>query len=278
MGEEHALKADLFFSQYDSFLAKKKLNLDFGIDCYLQMLDDIALERNSFIRNGQYSSCSFDEVEKRVYGNPEVMNYHMHGLVLAQFLWFEQFERFSFFSANLKKYATKTKNYLEIGGGHGLYIFEALKLLPEAGKFDLVDVSRSSIDLASGIIDNDKVNYHLKNIFDFSTDGSYDFVTMGEVLEHVEDPLVLLRKIGELIGNTGVSFISTPINSPMIDHIYLFNDEQEIRELLNTAGLEVVDEMKVISEHVSENYARKFKVPIMFAAIVKLKNDKNGQN
>ena len=62
----------------------------------------------------------------------------------------------------------------------------------------------------------------------------------------------------------------------MIDHIYLFNDEQEIRDLLNTAGLEIIDEMKVTSEHVSDNYARKFKVPVMFAAIVKLKNDKNG--
>lgn len=271
LSEDHSLKADLFFSQYDSFLTKSGLNLDFSVDCYLKMIDDILKERSYFIRNGRYSSSSFKEVEKNIYGNPEVMTYHMHGLVLAQFLWFEQYERFSFFSANLKKYAGKARKYLEIGGGHGLYLFEALRKLPLVDRFDLVDISKSSIGLAEGIIDNAKINYHLKNIFDFSNDDTYDFVTMGEVLEHVEDPVVLLQKIGKLIGYSGVSFISTPINSPMIDHIYLFNDEQEIMELIDKSGLEVIEYLMVTSEHVSESYARKFKVPIMFAAIVKLK-------
>lgn len=48
-------------------------------------------ERLAFIRKGTYSNTSFEEVEKNVYATPEVMSYHMHGLVLAQFLWFDQY-------------------------------------------------------------------------------------------------------------------------------------------------------------------------------------------
>ena len=54
-----------------------------------------------FVETGKYTSTSFDEVENRVYGNDTIMTYHMHGLVLGQFLWFEQYERFKFFKENL---------------------------------------------------------------------------------------------------------------------------------------------------------------------------------
>ncbi|MFH1119575.1 MAG: class I SAM-dependent methyltransferase [Bacteroidota bacterium] len=273
LGKDHALMAEDFFFQYEAFLLRNKLSLDYSIDCYLHLIEDMAGERIRFIRNGRYSSSSFREVEKKIYHRPEVMSCHMHGLALAQFLWFEQYERLVFFLQNLRHFKDRVKNYLEIGGGYGLYIYEALKQLPGVNCFDLIDVSKSSIELASGIVDSEKVNYHQMNVFDFPDNQTYDFVTMGEVLEHVENPLTLLQKIGKLIGKDGISFISTPVNSPMKDHIYLFNNEEEIRELISLAGLEILKEKKVISDHVSEAFAGKFKVPVMFAAIVKLKND-----
>jgi 2-polyprenyl-3-methyl-5-hydroxy-6-metoxy-1,4-benzoquinol methylase len=270
-GEDYSRMANLFFRKYDTYLKKKNKTLDFGVNCYLHMCADMIDERIKFIKNGKYSSTSFDEVEKRVYGNPEIMIYHMHGLVLAQFLWFDQYYRIDFFCKNLYKYASNAKNYLEIGGGHGLYMNEALVLLPNVKQFDLVDISESSIDLAKGIINDEKVNYYLKNIFDFPDNEAYDFVTMGEVLEHVEDPLALLSKISKLTGKAGICYITTPINSPMIDHIYLFSNEEELRELFNLAGLEILEEKTVISEHITRKMAEKFKVPVMYAAFIKNK-------
>jgi 2-polyprenyl-3-methyl-5-hydroxy-6-metoxy-1,4-benzoquinol methylase len=265
-------KANDFFTAYSKYLDKENKTLDFGVDCYLQMLKDMGLERVKFITEGKYSSSSFEEVEKRVYGNPEIMTYHMHGLVLGQFLWFEQYERINFFSNNLSNYCQDAKKYLEIGGGHGLYIYQALHLLPGIKQFDLVDISQSSIDLAKGIVSDKSVNYFLKNIFDFPDDETYDFVTMGEVLEHVEEPQNLLAKISKLIGESGTAFISTPINSPMIDHIYLFNNADEIRTLFYEAGFNIIKEKLVISEHVTSEIADKFKIPVMFAAFVKNRN------
>jgi 2-polyprenyl-3-methyl-5-hydroxy-6-metoxy-1,4-benzoquinol methylase len=271
LSEQHASMAEKFFEKYNSYLKSKNKSLDFGVDCYLHMCADMLNERTRFIQTGRYSSNSFNEVEKRVYGNPEIMTYHMHGLVLAQFLWFEQYERIVFFIERLPEYAAHVKKYLEIGGGHGLYIHEALELLPQATQFDLVDISQSSIDLAKGIINDARVNYYLKNIFDFRDDAIYDFVTMGEVLEHVEEPLLLLQKISRLIGKDGMCYITTPINAPMIDHIYLFSNESEIRDLLDGAGFEIVEEKIVISEHITPKLAQRFKVPVMYAAFIKNK-------
>ena len=193
----------------------------------------------------------------------------MNGLVLAQYLWFEQYERILFFKKNIKNHIVKKNNYLEIGGGHGLYIFEAINTLPEIKQFDLVDISQSSLNLAKGILNDNRINFYLKNIFDFKEDEKYDFVTMGEVLEHVENPLDLLKKAGDLLSDEGVFFITTPINSPMIDHIYLFNNEKEIRDIIVKAGFNILEEKIVVSEKISVEKAAKYKVPIMYAAFLK---------
>ncbi len=269
LGDDYKMAANIFFDKYFSYLNSNNIEIDFGIDCYLHMISDMLEERLKFIREGSYSNSSFDDVEKRIYGNSEIMTYHMHGLVLAQFLWFDQYERLLFFSKNLKKHHNNIEKYLEIGGGHGLYINEAISLIPETKQFDLVDISQSSLDLARGIVNNDKVNYYLKNIFDFSDDEKYDFITMGEVLEHVEDPLSLLQKILNLLSKDGVCYITTPINAPMIDHIYLFNNEDEIRDLFKKANFEIIEEHIVISEKITQKQALKYKVPVMYAAFIK---------
>ena len=268
-GDSYETLANSFFNKYNQYLENNQKTIDFGIDCYLKMIDDMLEQRFKFIREGKYANSSFDDVEKRIYGNPEIMTYHMHGLVLAQFLWFDQYERILFFIQNIGKFAKNGKKYLEIGGGHGLYMNEAVNLLIDIEKFDLVDISESSLELAKGIIDSKKVNYFLKNIFDFREDETYDFITMGEVLEHVEEPLSLLNKINQLLNVDGVCYITTPINAPMIDHIYLFHNENEIREMLNEAGFTIIEERIVISEKITEKQAAKFKVPVMYAAFIK---------
>lgn len=264
--------SEAFFQRYYAYLANEGKTIDFGVDCYLHMCDDMIEQRHKFIETGKYTSTSFDEVENRVYGNDTIMTYHMHGLVLGQFLWFEQYERFKFFKENLKNYFPEQGKYLEIGGGHGLYMLGALDILPTDTVFDLVDISQSSINLAKGIIDDSRVNFTLKNVFDIDDGEQYDFFTMGEVLEHLEDPIAILKKLANLIGPTGKGYITTPINSPMIDHIYLFNNENDIREVFDKAGLSILQEKSVISEHISPKLANKFKVPIMYAAFIEQKN------
>ena len=124
-----------FFEKYEKYLTTKNLTLDYGVDCYLKMIEDMLQERIKFIQKGKYSNSSFEDVERNVYANSKIITYHMHGLVLAQFLWFDQYERIKFFYNNLVKYFSNGEKYLEIGGGHGLYIFEAMNVLPKNIQF-----------------------------------------------------------------------------------------------------------------------------------------------
>lgn len=262
------LTSDLFLKRYNDYLQQQGLTLDYAVDCYLKMYSDMLEQRWMFTKTGKYSNTSFEEVNKNIYHNEDVMDYHMNGLVLAQFLWFDQYERFKFFSDNIHKYTHDTKRYLEIGGGHGLYTLEALRQLPNTCRFDCVDVSPLSIQLAKGIVNNKRVNFLLQDIFYWDNTDTVDFFTMGEVLEHLENPLQMLKKLKVLIKNGGFGFITTPVNSPMIDHIYLFKSVAEIQTMLQDAGFKIMEDKTVISEHISSEEAQRLKVPIMYAAFV----------
>lgn len=268
---DYSARANDFYAQYERFLRLNGHDLDYGVDCYLSLLGDMAAERMHFIRSGRYSSTTFNEVEACYFDKPEVMCYHMHGLAVAQFLWFDQYERFVFFANQLQNHRDKVHSYLEIGGGHGLYCYEALKILDSSATFELIDTSACSIELSRGIINSERVNFLQKNVLEYASDSTFDFITMGEVLEHVEDPLSLLKKLRKLLGKSGFAFITTPVNAPMIDHIYLFNNVQEIRDIIQDARLGIVKEKIVITEQVSQRYAEKFKIPVMFAAIIQQK-------
>ena len=58
----------------------------------------------------------------------------------------------------------------------------------------------------------------------------------------------------------------------MIDHIYLFQNAGEIRNLFDLAGFEIIKEKIAISFNKTATYAEKYKTPIMFAAFIRLKN------
>jgi 2-polyprenyl-3-methyl-5-hydroxy-6-metoxy-1,4-benzoquinol methylase len=266
---EYASKATSFFNRYKSYIESKEKTIDYGIDCYLKLCTQMLFERLEFLRSGKYANSSFEDVKKRIYLNPEMFEYHMHGLVFAQFLWQEQWTRFEFFSSKIGSELKSGSRYLEIGGGHALYILEAINNAPENVFFQLVDISPSSIELAKGITEGLKIEFQLKNILDFRHDDKFDFITMGEVIEHVEDPLSLLIKVRELLAPGGMAYITAPANAPTIDHIYLFNNADEIKAMVKEAGFHILSEKVQWAENANEEKARKFKIALMYAAFVK---------
>lgn len=64
---------------------------------------------------------------------------------------------------------------------------------------------------------------------------------MGEVLEHVEEPEKMLRQIRRLLNQDGSVFLSTVINAPAIDHIYLFSTVEQVIGMVEDCGLHVED-------------------------------------
>jgi 2-polyprenyl-3-methyl-5-hydroxy-6-metoxy-1,4-benzoquinol methylase len=266
--------ADEFFEKYLHILQSENKPLDYPIDCYLQMIADVNSETVEFMRTGKYTSSTFEEVNKRVYARPETMEYYMHGLIMSQFLWKHHYQMFDYFITRLPGYRNVVKSYLEVGVGHGFYLSKALEILDAGTSLTAVDISETSIELAKSFINDSRIQYHLKDIFTFNKDQKYDFITLGEVLEHVEDPLKLLLKLNELLSEEGTLFFTTPTNAPAIDHIYLFNSVDEIRELTERAGFQIESEAAFLSEDVSPEKAAKFKIAILYGAFLKKKGSR----
>ncbi len=266
--QEYFDRADDFLLKYEKLLSNDSKTFDYAIDCYLQMLADVNFESMHFLETGEYTSKSFDEVNKRVYDNPEVMEYYMHGLLMSQFLWKQHYDILLWFNKVISNNAGNIKNYLEVGGGHGLYISEAIKIIGNDINYDLVDISKSSIAIAEKMISNENVKMMLTDIFEYFPAKKYDFITMGEVLEHVEDPVMLLQKLHTLLGENGKLIITTPTNAPAIDHIYLFKNADDIRNVISEAGFNIEEELCIYSEDVSPEIAEQFKISMMYAGVL----------
>ena len=95
-----------------------------------------------------------------------------------------------------------------------------------------------------------------------------DLEQIGEVLEHVEDPARLLRKLRELCSDDGLVFMTTPTNAPAIDHIYLFRDVQHIRDLIAEAGFDVLDERAELTEETTPKRAAAAKIATLYGALL----------
>jgi 2-polyprenyl-3-methyl-5-hydroxy-6-metoxy-1,4-benzoquinol methylase len=266
-------KSDKFLTKYKSLINAQGQDLNYSIDCYLNMVHDMMYEQIRFMESGTYSCSSSEEANERVYSNPDVMEYYMHGLLISQFLFKHHYQMFEFFLEKFQENCSNVKSYLEVGAGHGLFLDEAISMMSDEAKIDVVDISQTSIDLTKLFIDDKKVQYKVSDIFNYEENVLYDFITMGEVLEHVEDPARLLGKLRTLLKNDGRVFITVPANSPVIDHIYLFRNAKEIQELIEKCGFFIVDEHSIYVEDVSKKKAEKFKVTMMYGALLKKRSD-----
>ena len=270
--EAYAAELDTLLGGYYNYLQKSGKPLDEAVDNYMSMLNDFVEEQMKFFDTYTYSNTSFDAVNKALYNNPEKMQYYMNGLLFSQFIWKHHLALYFWFSEQIQPYAEKVKSYLEVGGGHGLYANKAMQNFSGCERFVMLDISPTSIEIAKQFIANDRIEFIVRDVFDYEPTEKFDFITMGEVLEHVEDPKALLERVAALLNPGGTLFITTPTNAPTIDHIYLFNNTQDILTLVENAGLHTKTYYEISSENKPVELSHEKKICVMFAGFLEQKN------
>ena len=108
----------------------------------------------------------------------------------------------------------------------------------------------------------------LADFLSFDSQTKFDFIAMGEVLEHVEEPQKFMAKLKELLAPKGRVFISTCCNAPAIDHIYLFNNVDEVVDLCRNAGFQISSECVVPHPGLTLNEAEEKKYPVNLALVL----------
>lgn len=265
--------AEQFLASYEKFLVSESLDLEYFVSAYLDLCRNMLKEQTKFLRTGKYS-VTFDHAYKNVYLNKAEMMSYMCGLALSQLLWKNHYEIFRFFREQIKNCQAGVTSYLEIGPGHGMFLVEALKKF-NCSLYEVVDISPISIELSKKAVRymSDKssfVNFKEKNILDYSPSKKrFDFITMGEVLEHVENPIVLLKKIRALLSSSGEAFITTCANCPAIDHVYLFNSVEEIREMIYSCNFKIESELVLPVENTTPSHIEDYKPGYNYAGVLR---------
>lgn len=212
---------------------------------YNRMSMDFLREQIRFSKTGVYCVNDIDLAKENVYNQPNVMRYYMVGLLLSYLLWPNHFKILSFLRNYIKEISVE--HYLDIAPGHGLFAAEVLQRFP-ALHATLLDISKTSIEVTNEILAVFQIKKFRFNFIngDFLTiplgGDQFDFISMGEVLEHVNDASGFLKRAYNLLQPQGTIFMSTCANCPAIDHVYHFHNPDEIRSVIHDAGLAIIQE------------------------------------
>ena len=217
-------------------------------EAYKFLCEDIVLpEELHFRRNGTYRLSTFADAEREVYANAEFMRQYMDGLLVSGVLWVNHAHALHHYVNSYLPLLPPGANHLEIGPGHGLLLYYAAAR-SDVGSVTGWDASPTSIKNTTAALAalgvTRPVSLALRNLFDTadsSADGFYDSIVIGEVLEHLEDPVAALRNIKRWLKVGGRVWVNVPANSPAPDHIFLVRNPEHARDLVLESGLQVED-------------------------------------
>ena len=108
----------------------------------------------------------------------------------------------------LSRCSLDKKNVLDIGCGGGILSEELYK---QGAKVTGIDSSSKSISIAKKHAEqnNYDIKYINKSIFEITDLGIYDFIICFEMIEHINEPNDLIKKIKELSSKKSGLFLST---------------------------------------------------------------------
>ena len=253
------------FRIFQYFMEVQGYRLEELAQAYTFINNMVLEETYYFIENGTYRNSTFNEVNDIVYQNEEYMKKYMLGLSISDYIWTQHLKMLRWFREVLNDFSALAKeaksSYLEIGPGFGQYLMKALKN-ESFSSYLAVDLSPISVEqcrkyLSYCGMDREECQIQKMDFFDFSDDRQFDFIVMGEVLEHVERPFQMLEKIYSLLADAGIAFVTTVINAPAIDHIYLFHSKEQVLEMAEKAGFFVEDYLCVTANDIPLHKAEK---------------------
>ncbi len=243
------------------------------LEDYVWLCAEQLEEELYFRRHKKYRLSTFEEAYKLVYANREYMTKYMNGLLMSQLWWKNHFDvidyyRRAFLASNKPGYS-----HLEIGPGHGLFIYFAAADA-NAGKVTGWDISESSIDSTTSALKTLGLRnlpaLELQDLFK-GPKGAFDSVVFSEVLEHMEEPRAALDVIHSVLAPGGRLFLNMPINSPAPDHLFNLDTPEDLAAFVEDSGFHIEDQGLFPATNQTLDMARRKKMTISCAFIARRK-------
>ena len=103
------------------------------------------------------------------------------------------------------------ESILEVGCGEG-HLTQFLLSETSAKRISAVDISMSVLEEAKAKLDNPRISFYQRSIYDLTEDMSSDLVVCCEVLEHIDDPIKGVKSLRNVTKNH--CLVSVP-NEPL---------------------------------------------------------------
>jgi 2-polyprenyl-3-methyl-5-hydroxy-6-metoxy-1,4-benzoquinol methylase len=210
---------------------------------YRWMCEGLLKEEIYFRRHGKYRLSTFEEAFTEIYGVKEYMSKYVRGLLISQLIWSPHARALDYFRTAFLERIPEQSSYLEVGPGHGLFLFFGAQC-PNLDRLEGWDVSASSIAETNSTLKSLGVTRDITIIAQDvlrapSRFDQFDAAVISEVLEHLEQPDLALRTLRTALKPGGRIFINAPLNSPAPDHIYLWRTPEEFRRFVIDQGFEI---------------------------------------
>jgi len=170
---------------------------------------------------------------------------YLPGLLLSWFLWPHHYRQLRFFEeafVSPMRHAQATRFY-EVATGTGLYSRKALQGCQTVVGVGF-DISPSSCTFTENHVGAFGLRERYRVLCSDPIEDipePTDWLICVELLEHVSDPLRVLRSLRRMLSPNGRAFITTAINAPSSDHTYLYTSPDEVVSQLEEAGFTVED-------------------------------------
>ena len=238
---------------------------------YRWMCEMVREEELQFRRTGSYRYASFREVNELVYQQRERMADYMHGLLVSSVLWANHTRSFAHYADRFLAQNSDGYRHLEVGPGHGLLLYLAAAD-PRCASVTGLDISAESLAQTERALTrlgaHKRAQYLASDIAQpLAWVERYDSVVLSEVCEHLEAPGLALSNLRGVMTQGGRIFVNVPVNSPAIDHIYLFKKPEEVVELVRGAGFEIEETQSAPATGYTEARALKFGAAISVCVI-----------
>lgn len=202
-------------------------------------------EEFHFLREGKYRLSTFAEAQREVYDNPDFMPRYVRCILISQLIWDPHARAIDLFRTRFLPGVADGAHYLEVGPGHGFFLYFASQQASIA-TLEAWDVSAASIAetrraLATLGVTREIAIVHQDVLEAPARHGEFDAAVISEVIEHLERPDLALQSLYAALKPGGRIYINVPINSPAPDHIYLWESPEEMTAFVEAQGF-VIDE------------------------------------
>ena len=230
--------------------ARTQDDLKTEVEGFATLCMDFLRLQARFMRTRRYARPDTQGLVEELYADPAKMRgYYLAGLSLTYALWPNHAHMLRFMRESFVPRLSPGQRVVEVGVGDGLLAALAFDALPDL-QYVGVDISPSALEYAgealvgTGVdpsritmVHADALSGELSRL---GGDSGFDAVICCEVLEHVDTPALLATELAKAVRSDGIGFVSTVANLEADDHVYLYNDVEEIRTMLADTGWSVV--------------------------------------